>query len=96
MDEETIAGLAQRLSPGDVSVLMYGVDNPGTRMMTTQGTANDAFWSALETMGLTERHPLPEDLDAELKGAGIAVRFYTVTEQGEAEIPALLERTRNG
>lgn len=94
LDEESIDDLAQRLSPGDVSVLMYGVENPGTRMMTTEGSANDVFWSALERLGLTETHPLPEDLDGELAGAGIRLRFYTVTERGEAEIPALLQRKR--
>jgi hypothetical protein len=94
LDEENVEELAQRLNSGDVSVLLYGVENPGTRMMTTKGSANDVFWSALEKVGLTESHPVPDDIGGELEAAGITLRFYTVTEQGEAEIPALLERTR--
>lgn len=73
---------------------MYGVENPGTRMMTTEGSTNDAFWSALAKLELTAEHPLPDDLAEELEATGIRLRFYTVTERGEAEIPALLQRTR--
>ena len=94
MNEGRVDDLARRLSPGDVSVLIYGVENPGIRMMTTGGSANDVFWSALEKLGLTEAHPLPNELAEELEATGITLRFFTVTPLGQTEIPTLLERTR--
>jgi hypothetical protein len=94
LDEENVEDLARRLTPGDVSVLLYGIESPDSKLMTTAGSANDAFWSALETLGLMEELALPEDVAKELEGNGLTLRFYAVTSRGAAEIPALLERTR--
>lgn len=95
MDEAGIEELARRLSPGDVSVLMLGMADPDGKLMTTAGSANDIFWSALEELGLTEELAVPDDVAEELEDAGLTMKLYAVTLRGHAEIPALLERARN-
>lgn len=90
LSQEDLERLASRLSAGDLAVLVSALMGPASRVMTAEGSANDAFWSALAKLGLMHQHPLPEDVASELKGAGISPKIFSVTEQGHAEIPGLL------
>jgi hypothetical protein len=92
LSQENLELLASRLNAGDLAVLVTALMRPASRMMTTEGSANDAFWSALEKRGLMQQHPLPADMARELKSAGVAPKIFSVTEEGHAELPDLLAR----
>ena len=92
--EEDLGRLVSGLSAGDRSVLVAALKTPDSQMMTIEGSANDAFWSALERMGLMQHHPLPLDMARSLEGTGVKPKMFSVTEKGQAQIPELFEWAR--
>jgi hypothetical protein len=91
-DNDKIAELAGQLSAGDVSVLREGLKGPENHMMTTEGSANDLLWSALEQTGLMRELPVPDEMAENLEGTGVKFKIFSVTPRGMTEIADLVPR----
>lgn len=87
-DSGEFARLFSKCSPGDISVLREGLTSTDSHMMTAPDSPNSALWSALAKVGYLREQPLPPALEP-LKQIGAAPLIYSVTPDGQQEIPKL-------
>ena len=83
------------LSAADLSVIEAAASKPGSLMLTSSGSANDALWSDMETVGWTKRaHPFGQATDA--NPAAKLVRAFELTPEGANAVRTALARLKSG
>lgn len=89
---DPISKLEIALSDGDRSVLREILNRPGSQMVTTAGSPNDALWSELTRRGLMIQLEIPAEMSKAAAGQDLNIKFFSITDKGQSEIPNLLPR----
>ena len=77
----------RQMSAADLSVLAASTQTPGSSMTTAPGSANEALWSELVTLGWM----IKRDEDLELPGGRrLPMTVYTINAEGLQPISDLL------
>jgi hypothetical protein len=85
---QKLAGMVQRLSSTDKSVLAATLQTPESQIATIKNSPNDILWSKMVELGFAREMTLELDLPAALQH--IQPRSFSLTELGRTTMSQLL------
>ena len=85
---QKLAGMVERLSPADRSVLAATLEMPQSQIATVRNSPNDVLWSKMVELGFAREMTLEIDLPAALQH--IQSRSFALTELGRTTVSQLL------
>jgi hypothetical protein len=85
---QKLAGMVERLSSADKSVLAATLQTPGSQIATVKNSPNDILWSKMVELGFAREMTLELDLPAALQY--IRPRSFALTELGRTTMSQLL------
>ena len=88
VEMQKLAGMVERLSPADRSVLAATLETPQSQIATVRNSPNDIVWSKMVELGFAREMTLEIELPAPLQH--IQPRSFSLTELGRTTMSQLL------